>query len=62
MPSVRQVVWISCDVVNSLRDVRPLLASGFALGEVTLFDMFPGTWHMEVAMVCQRQTRSRTHL
>lgn len=56
MPSVRQVVWISCDVVNSLRDVRPLLASGFALGEVTLFDMFPGTWHMEVAMVCRRQS------
>lgn len=54
LSSVQQVVWISCDVINSLRDVRPLLESGFVLDEVMLFDMFPGTWHMEVAMVYQR--------
>ncbi len=54
IPSLARLVWISCDVVNSARDLRPLLERGFVLDRLVLFDMFPGTWHMEVAMLLSR--------
>ncbi len=51
MPGVRRLVWVSCDVVNTMRDARPLLDAGWKLSSMYLFDMFPGTWHMEVLMI-----------
>ncbi|WP_028578246.1 class I SAM-dependent RNA methyltransferase [Desulfomicrobium escambiense] len=52
--SLRRLVWVSCDVVNTIRDARPLLDAGWRLSSLRLFDMFPGTWHMEVLMVLDR--------
>jgi 23S rRNA (uracil1939-C5)-methyltransferase len=54
MPSVTRLVWVSCDVVNTVRDARPLLEAGWTISSLTLFDMFPGTWHMEVLMILDR--------
>lgn len=51
MGSLRRLAWVSCDVVNTARDARPLLQAGWTVSSLTLFDMFPGTWHMEVLMV-----------
>ncbi len=54
MPSLRRLIWVSCDVVNTIRDAKPLLAAGWRISTLTLFDMFPGTWHMEVLMILDR--------
>ncbi len=54
MPSLRRLVWVSCDVVATIRDVKPLLAEGWSISSMALFDMFPGAWHMEVLMVLDR--------
>lgn len=54
MPSLRRLVWVSCDVVNTIRDAKPLLAAGWNISYMALFDMFPGTWHMEVLLVLER--------
>ncbi len=53
--SLERIVWISCDIVNSCRDVKPLLEQGWELSGIYLVDMFPQTWHMEVVMILDRQ-------
>jgi 23S rRNA m(5)U-1939 methyltransferase (EC 2.1.1.-) len=45
---------VSCDVVNTIRDAKPLLDAGWKVTSLTLFDMFPGTWHMEVLLILDR--------
>ncbi|NLY41222.1 MAG: class I SAM-dependent RNA methyltransferase [Desulfovibrionales bacterium] len=54
LDGVQRLVWVSCDVVNTLRDARPVLDAGWQISSMQLFDMFPGTWHMEVLMVLER--------
>lgn len=54
MPSLSRLVWVSCDAVNTVRDAKPLLEAGWTVSSLTLFDMFPGTWHMEVLMILDR--------
>lgn len=54
MPSLERLVWVSCDAVNTIRDAKPLLEAGWTVSALTLFDMFPGTWHMEVLMILDR--------
>ena len=38
------------------RDVRALVANGFRLGEVTCFDMFPKTHHVETLAWLERDS------
>lgn len=57
IPSLRRLVWISCDVVSTLRDARPLLQAGWQITDLAVLDMFPGTWHMEVLMVLDKPVR-----
>ncbi|NCD24281.1 MAG: class I SAM-dependent RNA methyltransferase [Deltaproteobacteria bacterium] len=54
LPGPRRLIWISCDVVNTIRDAKPLLEAGWQISTMALLDMFPGTWHMEVLMVLDR--------
>ena len=54
MPSLERLAWVSCDVVNTIRDAKPLLEAGWTVSSLTLFDMFPGTWHMEVLLILDR--------
>jgi 23S rRNA (uracil1939-C5)-methyltransferase len=54
MPSLTRLAWVSCDAVNTIRDAKPLLEAGWTVSSMTLFDMFPGTWHMEVLMILDR--------
>ena len=54
MKSLRRLAWVSCDVVNTVRDARPLLDAGWTISSLSLFDMFPGTWHMEVLLILDR--------
>ncbi len=54
LSSLKRLVWISCDVVNTCRDLKPFLSAGWTIKNITLFDMFPQTWHIEVVFVLEK--------
>ena len=41
------LVYVSCDPSTMARDAKRLLAAGFVLEQLTPFDMFPQTYHIE---------------
>lgn len=43
----KQLVYISCDPSTLARDAKRLMTSGFVLEQITPFDMFPQTYHIE---------------
>jgi tRNA/tmRNA/rRNA uracil-C5-methylase (TrmA/RlmC/RlmD family) len=44
----RRLVYVSCDAATFARDLKILLAGGFALGQLRVFDLFPMTEHVEL--------------
>jgi 23S rRNA (uracil1939-C5)-methyltransferase len=54
IPGLQTILWISCDVVNTCRDIAPLLQDGWRIESLHLADMFPQTWHMEVVFVLKK--------
>lgn len=48
------VVYVSCDPSTLARDAARLSAGGYALRQVTLFDLFPQTYHIESISVFER--------
>ena len=51
-----KIVYISCNPSTQARDLA-LLADCYAPGEVTPYDMFPRTGHVESVVCLTRQTR-----
>lgn len=51
----RRVVLLSCDAARFGRDAEALLAAGYDLGEIELWDMFPGTHHVEILSTFERR-------
>ena len=49
-----RIVYVSCDVATLARDTRTLLDAGYDLGELTGFDLFPNTAHVESVAVFAR--------
>jgi 23S rRNA (uracil1939-C5)-methyltransferase len=43
----KHLVYVSCDVVSQARDLKILLAGGYALKDLRLFDFYPQTHHLE---------------
>jgi 23S rRNA (uracil1939-C5)-methyltransferase len=43
----KRIVYVSCDVATLARDTRTLLDAGYELEELTGFDLFPNTAHVE---------------
>lgn len=48
------VVYISCDLATLSRDARRLIQGGYRLAQVTPFDLFPQTYHIETISFWQR--------
>jgi 23S rRNA (uracil1939-C5)-methyltransferase len=46
--------YVSCDPATLARDLAPLLAAGYRIEEAHLFDLFPGTFHIESVMLLAR--------
>ena len=42
------VVYVSCDPATLARDLRALIASGYHIQSITLADLFPQTFHLEI--------------
>ena len=52
---VERVVYVACDPTSLARDVAVLVErGGFEIARWTIWDMFPGTAHLETVMVCER--------
>ena len=41
------VIYISCDSMTLLRDLRAFVETGYLIEQINLIDMFPRTYHME---------------
>jgi len=55
--SPRWILWVACDPVTLARDLRVLHGRGWELVEVSAFDMFPQTHHVETLVWVERQPR-----
>lgn len=44
----KRVVYVSCDAATFARDLKVLIAGGYALNELRMFDLFPMTEHVEL--------------
>jgi tRNA/tmRNA/rRNA uracil-C5-methylase (TrmA/RlmC/RlmD family) len=56
LPRLRasRITYVSCDPATLARDLKGLLASGYAMASVAAFDMFPQTHHVEIVAHLQR--------
>ncbi|MBF0156037.1 MAG: hypothetical protein HQL57_02500 [Magnetococcales bacterium] len=52
---VRRVISVACDPATFARDAAILVHGGFHLERLRLFDLFPGTHHVELAALFRRR-------
>jgi 23S rRNA (uracil1939-C5)-methyltransferase len=48
------MAYVSCDPATLARDLRALIASGYAIQSMTLVDLFPQTFHLETVVQLRR--------
>lgn len=44
------IVYVSCDPATLARDLKALVAAGYAIDRLTLVDLFPQTFHLETVV------------
>jgi 23S rRNA (uracil1939-C5)-methyltransferase len=44
----KRIIYVSCDPTTLSRDLRLFSEKGYVLKQISLIDMFPQTYHMEV--------------
>jgi 23S rRNA (uracil1939-C5)-methyltransferase len=52
----KRIVYVSCDPATLSRDLALFAEAGFLLQRLCLIDLFPQTYHMEVAALLGRET------
>lgn len=52
----RALIYVSCDPATLARDARQLWAGAYSLHQVTPFDLFPQTYHIESISVWRRSS------
>jgi tRNA/tmRNA/rRNA uracil-C5-methylase (TrmA/RlmC/RlmD family) len=50
----RRVIYVSCDIATLARDARRLVDHGYAVANLSAFDLFPVTPHVECVAVFER--------
>ena len=50
-----RLVYVSCDVATLARDAAALVAAGFVVTHAEIFDLFPGTAHVEIVVSMTRR-------
>ncbi len=50
----RALVYISCHAPSAARDIKEATRAGYSIADVTCFDMFPDTHHVETVIVLHR--------
>lgn len=50
----KQMIYVSCNPVTLARDLKIICNNGYKINEVTPFDMFPQTNHVETAVLISR--------
>jgi 23S rRNA (uracil1939-C5)-methyltransferase len=50
-----QLIYVSCDPSTLARDAARLVAGGYLLQQITPFDMFPQTFHIESISIWKRE-------
>lgn len=51
----RRIVYVSCFAPSAARDIREIANKGYTLRDVTAFDLFPDTHHIESVAVLERR-------
>ena len=54
--SPRRMVYVSCDAATLARDLVPLLAGGYELRDLKVFDLFAMTEHVETVCVLDKRS------
>ncbi len=52
--NVDQIIYVSCDPITLSRDLK-ILNSNYNIKDITLFDMFPYTYHVETVSILERK-------
>lgn len=52
--SPKTIIYVSCDPITMARDIK-LLSNNYELVEVTPYDMFPNTYHVETVCVLKKK-------
>ena len=52
----KALVYVSCDPATQARDAKDIVAAGYSIVDVTPFDLFPQTRHIENVMTFVRNT------
>jgi 23S rRNA (uracil1939-C5)-methyltransferase len=50
----QRLVYVSCDVATLARDLKAIVAAGYAIDSAEVFDLFPNTAHVESLVTARR--------